>query len=124
MKTKIMIVDDAAVARRILKSCIPKAEEYEFYEAEDGEEAIEIFNKIEPELTFLDINMPKLDGLDCLEQIKRYKPEACVVMCSGDIQPRSLDKANELGAFCVIKKPPTREIVQATLVKAWEAYKK
>jgi two-component system chemotaxis response regulator CheY len=113
MKKKILIVDDTAVARKILKSCIPRAEEYDFFEAEDGL----AFKTVQPDITFLDINMPNMDGMECLERIKNVAPNACVIMCSGDIQPQSLDRATALGALSIIKKPPTRESIQKALAK-------
>ena len=117
MKKKILIVDDTAVARKILKSCIPRAEEYDFYEAEDGITGLDAFKTVHPDVTFLDINMPNMSGMECLEAIKNVDPDAHVIMCSGDIQPQSLEKARVLGALSIIKKPPTRESVQNALAK-------
>ena len=123
MITKILIVDDSNVARRILKSCIPRAEEYDFYEADDGVSGLETFKSIRPDVIFLDINMPNMTGMECLEEIKKVDPNAIVVICAGDLQPQSLDKAMSLGALLVVKKPPTRESIQNALSKAQEAIK-
>jgi two-component system chemotaxis response regulator CheY len=112
---KILIVDDMPVARRILKSCIPRAEDYEFYEADDGVKGLEAYRNISPDLTFLDINMPNMDGMDCLAQIIKRDPKAVVVMCSSEIHPESIQKATSLGAFSTIKKPPTKDSLQQVL---------
>ena len=114
---KILIVDDTAVARRILKSCIPRAEEYEFHEADDGVKGLEAYRTIRPDVTFMDINMPNMDGMDCLEQIIKVNPDAVVVMCSSEINPETIQKAESLGAFSVIKKPPTKDALQHVLAK-------
>ena len=114
---KILLVDDTPVARRILKSCIPRAEDYEFHEAEDGIKGLETYRKIRPDVTFMDINMPNMDGMDCLKQIIKVIPNAVVVMCSSEVTPESIQKATSLGAFSVIKKPPTRDSVQQVLAK-------
>ena len=114
---KILLVDDTPVARRILKSCIPRAEDYEFHEAEDGVKGLEVYRNIRPDLTFMDINMPNMDGMDCLKQIIKIIPNAVVVMCSSEVTPESIQKATSLGAFSVIKKPPTRDSVQQVLAK-------
>ena len=106
---KILIVDDMPVARRILKSCILRAEDYEFHEAEDGVIGLEAYRNIRPDVTFMDINMPNMDGMDCLEQIIKIDPKAVVVMCSSEINPESIQKATSLGAFSTIRKPPTRD---------------
>jgi len=114
---KILIVDDMPVARRILKSCIPRAEDYEFHEAEDGVKGLEVYRNIRPDLTFMDINMPNMDGMACLEQIIKANPRAVVVMCSSEINPESIQKATSLGAFSTIMKPPTKDSLQQVLAK-------
>ena len=114
---KILIVDDTPVARRILKSCIPRAEEYEFHDADDGVKGLEAYRNIRPDITFMDINMPNMGGMDCLEQIIKVNPHAVVVMCSSEINPESIQKATSLGAFSIVKKPPTRESLQQVLAK-------
>jgi two-component system, chemotaxis family, chemotaxis protein CheY len=114
---KILIVDDMTVARRILKSCISRAEDYEFHEAEDGVKGLEAYRNIRPDLTFMDINMPNMDGMDCLEQIIKVNPKAVVVMCSSEINPESIQKATSLGAFSTIVKPPTRDSLLQVLAK-------
>ncbi len=114
---KILIVDDMPVARRILKSCIPRAEDYEFHEAEDGVKGLEVYRNIRPDLTFMDINMPNMDGMDCLKQVIKVNPKAVVVMCSSEINPESIQKATSLGAFSTIMKPPTKDSLQQVLAK-------
>ena len=118
MIKKILIVDDTPVARRILKSCITKTEQYEFFEADDGVEGLEMYKTERPDLTFMDINMPKMSGIECLEAIRKVDPHAMVVMCSSEINPESLKTVNSLGALSVINKPPTKESVQQAISKA------
>jgi two-component system chemotaxis response regulator CheY len=114
---KILIVDDMPVARRILKSCIPRAEDYEFHEAEDGVKGLEAYRNIRPDVTFMDINMPNMDGMACLEQIIKTNPRAVVVMCSSEINLESSQKATSLGAFSTIIKPPTKDSLLQVLAK-------
>jgi two-component system chemotaxis response regulator CheY len=117
---KILLVDDSPVSRRMLKSCIPKAEQYEFYEADDGLIALETFKTKRPDVTFLDFNMPNMNGLECLAEIRKADNKAIVIMCSSEINPESLKKMLVLGALMGIKKPPTRETIQEALTKAQE----
>ena len=116
MQKKILIVDDSAVARRMLKSCIPRAEDYTFHEADDGVQGLEIFKKEHPDITFMDINMPNMNGIECLEGIRKIDPGAVVVVCSSETD-EALKKSQSVGAVMVIKKPATRESVQEALAK-------
>ncbi len=121
MIKKILLADDSPVSRRMLKSCIPKAEQYEFYEADDGLIALETFKIKRPDVTFLDLNMPNMTGMECLEEIRKADNKAIVIICSSEINPESMQKMLALGALMSIKKPPTRESIQVALSKAMEA---
>ncbi len=111
MIKKILIVDDSPVARKILRSCIPKEPEYEFFEAADGQSGLEKFKEFAPDLTFMDITMPVMGGLECLEAIMKVDHQARIIMCTADIQVKSLERALNLGAMDILKKPPSKESV-------------
>ena len=118
MTKKILLVDDSPVSRRILKSCIPIAEQYEFQEASDGAIALETFKRFRPDLTFMDINMPNMNGLECLAEIRKINHQAKVILCSSEINSETQSNLLALGALMGIKKPPTKEIIQEVLMKA------
>lgn len=115
---KILIVDDSIVARMGLKSCIPKDQDHQIAEAADGVTAIEKFRTMMPDVTFLDVTMPDKSGLEVLEELRIDFPEAVIIILSADIQKQTQEKAQKLGAFSIVKKPPVKEVVQAELVKA------
>jgi two-component system chemotaxis response regulator CheY len=117
---KILLVDDSAVSRRILKSCIPRSEQYDFFEADDGVAALDIFKSKRPDVTFMDYNMPNMNGMECLAEIRKADGKALVIMCSSEINSDFLKKMLAAGAFMGIKKPPTRENIQEALIKAQE----
>jgi two-component system, chemotaxis family, chemotaxis protein CheY len=117
---KILLVDDSPIARKILRSCMPKDRGYEFHEACDGQEGLNKFLEIKPDVTFLDITMPVTDGIESLELMKKADQNAVIIMCTADIQPKSILKVAALGALTVIKKPPSKEKVQIALQKAQE----
>ena len=118
MARKILIVDDSPVARKILKSCIPKDNEYEFHEAADGRSALETYKGIQPDITFMDITMPEMNGMECLEEIMKINGKAIVIMCTADVQIQSIGKAMSLGALSFIRKPASKETVQKALSEA------
>ena len=79
---KIMLVDDAAFMRMMVKDALTKAGYTDLIEAQDGAEAVEKFNAENPDLVFMDITMPNKDGLEALKEIKAAHPNANIVMCS------------------------------------------
>lgn len=117
---RILIVDDSIVARMSLKSCIPK-ELHELAEAADGATGIALFNSFDPDLTFLDLTMPGMDGIQALKEMKLVRPGAIVVILTADIQKRTTEMVNELGAFTVLKKPPQKQEVLSVLEQALQA---
>jgi two-component system, chemotaxis family, chemotaxis protein CheY len=115
---KIMIIDDSLVARMSLKSCLPKDAGHEIKEGTDGSIAIELYQSFKPDVTFMDLTMPGMDGIMALEEIRKLDPTAVVIILTADIQRKTIDKVLELGAFSVTKKPPVREVIVAELDKA------
>ncbi len=124
MIQRVLVVDDSQIARKILRSCMPKDAGYELDEAGNGEQGLKKFIEFKPNVTFLDITMPVMDGIHCLEEIKKADAEAIVIMCTADVQPKSIQKVTDLGAFTVLRKPPSKESVAKVLEKAEEALSK
>lgn len=118
MIKKILIVDDSPVARAIIKKCLPKDRDFELTEANNGQEGIQKFKEVRPDLTFLDLTMPVMDGFDALKVIKEEDNLAVVIVLSSDIQNKTVEKIVTLGADMVIPKPPSAESIQEALTKA------
>ena len=102
---KIMIVDDAAFMRMMIKENLKKVGFTDFVEAGNGEEAVELFSETKPDLVLLDITMPVKDGLTALQEIRAEDPEARVVMCSAMGQESMVIEAVKFGALDFIVKP-------------------
>ena len=102
---KIMIVDDAAFMRMMIKENLKKAGFSDFVEAGNGEEAIAVFNEAKPDLVLLDITMPVKDGLAALQEIRANDPGAQIVMCSAIGQEKMVIEAIKMGALDFIVKP-------------------
>ena len=109
----ILIVDDAAFMRMMLKRAILGAGEYQITEAENGERALEVFRESKPDLVLLDISMPGMSGINVLKEIKKIDPASHVVMCSAVGQEMIIREAIEAGALDFIVKPfKPEQIVQ------------
>lgn len=120
MIKKILLVDDSPISRRMLKSCFPKDKGYEFFEAGDGKAGLEAYKEIRPDVTFMDLTMPVMDGASSTEAIIKFDPNAIVIVSTADVQIKSLQQVQDVGAFTVIKKPPSKEMVEEALLKAEE----
>ena len=115
MIKKILVVDDSPVARKILRSCLPKDKDYEIEEGSNGQEGLEKFKEMQPDVMFLDLTMPVMGGMECLEKVMEIDPNAKVMIVTSDIQAESFKRVMDLGAFRLIKKPPSKEAIQKAL---------
>jgi two-component system nitrogen regulation response regulator NtrX len=107
MKSKILIIEDEAAIRRVLKKIISEENEnYLVDEAEDGLIGVEMISKSDYDLVLCDIKMPKMDGVEVLEKVKKIKPEIPFVMISGHGDLDTAVNTMRLGAFDYISKPP------------------
>ncbi len=102
---KIMVVDDAAFMRMMIKDTLTKGGYEDLIEAPDGAAAVELYKAESPNLVLLDITMPNMNGLDALKAIKAYDPNATVVMCSAMGQETMVIDAIKSGAKDFIVKP-------------------
>lgn len=105
--SKILIIEDEAAIRRVLTKIL--SEESSTYNVEEAEDGIQGFEKIKNtdyDLVLCDIKMPKMDGVELLEAVKKIKPEIPMVMISGHGDMETAINAMRLGAFDYISKPP------------------
>ena len=104
---KILVIEDEAAIRRVLvKILSEESNTYEVSEAEDGLAGIDLIKKEDYDLVLCDIKMPKMDGVEVLEHTKKIKPEIPVVMISGHGDLDTAVNTMRLGAFDYISKPP------------------
>ena len=105
--SKILVIEDEAAIRRVLvKILSEESDTYTVDEAEDGLSGIEKIKKEDFDLVLCDIKMPKMDGVEVLEAIKKIKPEIPIVMISGHGDLDTAVNTMRLGAFDYISKPP------------------
>ncbi|MDA9126045.1 sigma-54 dependent transcriptional regulator [Flavobacteriaceae bacterium] len=105
--SKILIIEDEASIRRVLVKILTEENaQYQVFEAEDGLIGTEMIKKDDFDLVLCDIKMPKMDGVEVLEAVKKIKPEIPMVMISGHGDLDTAVNTMRLGAFDYISKPP------------------
>ncbi len=105
--SKILIIEDEASIRRVLvKILSEESVTYQVEEAEDGVQGLEKIKNTDYDLVLCDIKMPKMDGEELLEAVKKIKPEIPIVMISGHGDMETAINTMRLGAFDYISKPP------------------
>ena len=105
MAKNILICDDAAFMRMMIKDILTKNGYNVVGEAENGAKAIEKYNETKPDLVLMDITMPEMDGIQALKKIKESDPKAMVIMCSAMGQQAMVIEAIQSGAKDFIVKP-------------------
>ncbi len=115
MKNRILVVDDDESIRELFE-CIIEDMGYECDTAENGEEGIKAIENETYKLVFLDIKMPKINGIEALKKIKALKPEIPVIMMTGFSVDDLVNEAKNLKAEDVLYKPFDVETLE-TLIK-------
>lgn len=117
--SKILIVDDSGLARRSLRKVLEELG-HSVEEAPDGEQAIERYFIERPDIVFLDIVMSGMYGIEVLEKLREFDPEAQVIMATADIQSSTRDLVKSAGAVGILNKPFTPASVSEMLAKLEE----
>jgi len=103
--SKVLIVDDAAFMRMMLKDILTKNGFEVVGEAANGNEAVEKYSQLSPDLVTMDITMPQCDGIAALKQIVGKDPSAKIIMCSAMGQQAMVIESIQAGAKDFIVKP-------------------
>ncbi|WP_099158107.1 response regulator [Virgibacillus ndiopensis] len=118
MAHSILIVDDAAFMRMMIKDILSKNGFDVVGEAQDGAQAVEKYQELKPDLVTMDITMPEMDGITALKQIKEFNSEAKIIMCSAMGQQAMVIDAIQAGAKDFIVKPFQADRVIEAIQKA------
>lgn len=105
MATKVLLVDDAAFMRMMLKDILSKNGFEIAGEAENGAVAVQKYQDLNPDLVTMDITMPEMDGITAVKEIKKINPNAKIIMCSAMGQQAMVIEAIQAGANDFIVKP-------------------
>ena len=104
-KPSVMVVDDDSIMRETLKAIL-RSEDYPIAgEASNGQDAVAVCQNTKPDVVLLDINMPKMDGLQALEEIRKVSPKSIIVMVSAVATMDKVKEAIERGAAGFVVKP-------------------
>jgi two-component system, chemotaxis family, chemotaxis protein CheY len=115
---RVLVVDDVAFMRTMVTDALTKGGHQVIGEAANGNEAVERFRDLRPEVTTLDITMPEKDGLTALQEIIGLDPGARVIMCSALGQESKVLESIKIGAKDFIVKPFKAERVLGAVDKA------
>jgi len=115
---RVLIVDDSPIMRQMLVKIFTDEGFAVVGEAADGEEALTMFEELKPDLTSLDIVMPKMRGIEVLEQLMGKYPEAKIIMASSVSDARTVMHCLKMGAKQYITKPYDEAKIMAAVKKA------
>lgn len=105
MSKRVLIVDDAAFMRMMIKDVLSKNGYEVVGEAENGQKAIEKYKELTPDLVIMDITMPEVDGIQAVKEIKASDTDAKIIMCSAMGQQAMVIESIQAGARDFIVKP-------------------
>lgn len=114
----ILIVDDAAFMRMMIKDILTKNGYQVSGEAENGAVAVQAYSELKPDLVIMDITMPEMDGIEAVKKIKGIDPSAKIIMCSAMGQQAMVIDAIQAGARDFVVKPFQPERVIEAVKKA------
>ena len=118
MASRVLIVDDLAFIKLIIKDTLEKTGFEVAGEASNGVEAIEQYKRLQPDIVLMDITMPKMDGIQALQESVKIDPQAKVIMCSALGQQKLIIQSIQLGAKDFIVKPFKPERIVGAIKKA------
>ncbi|MGQ9629523.1 MAG: response regulator [bacterium] len=120
MTKRVLIVDDMISMQFGMRGLVRMAGYETVGLARDGREAVSMYKELKPDLVVMDINMPVMDGLEAVREIKRIDSSAKIIMCSTEGDPETVKRSIEEGVVDFVTKPYTRKEVIEALQNALE----
>lgn len=118
-KVRVLLADDEAHIRQLLKGVLTTMKADIVAEASHGIETVELFRLHKPDITLLDINMPRMDGLQALKAIQQESPGALVIMLSSLATVGVVQDCLDAGAYDFIRKDTPISEIKVTIKNAW-----
>ena len=117
LEGKVLVVDDEAHIRKFVSLMIKALGEPTVLQAANGTEALEVYEREKPQLVLLDVNMPRVDGLQTLRNLKRVDPQCTVVMLTSLVNRQTVEECLQLGAMGYLRKDNPPDEIAAQLKK-------
>ena len=114
---KVLLTDDEAHIRKFLGLVLKRLGSPVIIEAANGQEAVNLYEKHQPDLVLMDVNMPVMDGVQALTQIRKNDPEAFVVMLTSLTNRQTVEQCASLGALDYLRKDLPRDEMIAQLTQ-------
>ncbi len=115
MSLPILVVDDSAMARKMLIKSLPPEWDVSISQAANGIEAMVAYREGKAAVMFLDLNMPEMDGYQVLEALRQEDMNSMVIVVSADIQPIAQERVMSMGAIAFVKKPISFDALNSVL---------
>jgi YesN/AraC family two-component response regulator len=119
---KVLIVDDEAHIRKYLSLIVKRLGTPVILEAQNGEEALLLYETHTPDIVLLDVNMPGMDGIQALERLRQAHPKAVVVMLTSLAARNVVERCVELGAVNFLRKDTPKEAIAKIIGETIEAH--
>jgi CheY-like chemotaxis protein len=117
LEGKVLVVDDEAHIRKFVSVMIQSLGEPVVLQAANGNEALQVYEREKPNLVLLDVNMPRVDGLQTLRNLKRVDPKCTVVMLTSLVNRQTVEECLHLGAVGYLRKDNPPDEMTAQLKK-------
>lgn len=117
LRGKVLVVDDEAHIRKFVSDLIKSLGEPVILQAASGTEALEIFERERPVLVLLDVNMPRVDGIETLRRMKQMDPGCLVIMLTSLVNRQTVEECLQLGAVAYLRKDNPPDDMLARLKK-------
>jgi CheY-like chemotaxis protein len=117
---RVLVVDDDADNRRILRAALEAQDLLIVGEASDGREAVQVFDSVSPDVVLMDLRMPGMGGLEATRLIKEASPSTQVLVLTSYEGPLPTRSADQVGAYAYLVKGCSAELIRDVVLQAWK----
>jgi len=119
---KVLVVDDSLIIRKKITKLVTQLDHEVVHGAKNGQEAIDSYNSMKPDLVTMDITMPDMDGIEAVTHIIKEDPEAKIIMVTSHGQEDMVIKSIKAGAVGYMLKPVTQDKLAVAIGEVYEEY--